>query len=84
MAPVERVLVARFCELTGYTPRAIEGKIRTGAWVEGSEYSRAPDGHVMVILEGYNRWAAGLVPGAPAGEGRNPDRLPLARASLAP
>ena len=45
-----------FEAVTGYTAKAIKRKIETGAWVEGREYRRAPDGHLLVDLVGYERW----------------------------
>lgn len=50
------VRVQAFCAHTGYTEKAVQEKIRTGAWVEGREYKRAPDRHILVDLEGYERW----------------------------
>jgi hypothetical protein len=54
------VLPAKFEERVGYTPKAIEIKIARAVWLEGFEYFKAPDGKITVIMEGYERWAAGL------------------------
>lgn len=57
--------VARFVRIkvaaaiTGYTERAIETKILRGVWLERHEYVRAPDGAILIDMEGYARWAAG-------------------------
>lgn len=53
------VLLVKFEELTGYTVRASEGKIATGVWVEGREFRRAPDGRILIDLEGFERWVEG-------------------------
>jgi hypothetical protein len=45
--------------LTGYSPNAVEKKIQSGAWTQGREYKRAPDGHVLVDMRGYERWVEG-------------------------
>lgn len=45
-----------FERLTGYTQKAVRRKIESGAWVEGREYRRAPDGHIIIDLHGYQRW----------------------------
>ncbi len=50
------VLIKKAAELTGYTPRAIEAKIAKGQWVEGREWIKAPDGHRMISLKGYQQW----------------------------
>jgi hypothetical protein len=42
--------------VTGYTVKAIERKIERGDWIEGQVWRRAPDGHIMVDLQGYERW----------------------------
>lgn len=54
--PARYVLIAKFEQLTGYTQKAVRMKIAEGKWVEGLEYKRAPDGHVLVDLQGYYRW----------------------------
>lgn len=45
-----------FESITGYTQKAIRRKIEEGIWLEGKEYRRAPDGHVLVDMEGYYKW----------------------------
>jgi hypothetical protein len=50
------VRIPRFCEDTGYTEKAVREKIRTGVWAEGIHYRRAPDGHILIDLEGYEKW----------------------------
>lgn len=44
---------------TGYTVEAIETKVKRGVWLLGKEYIRAPDGAVLIDMEGYERWAEG-------------------------
>jgi hypothetical protein len=53
------VLVAKFCAESGYTEKAVRRKIEDGVWVENQQFRRAPDGHIMVDLEGYARWVEG-------------------------
>ncbi len=45
-----------FERLTGYTQKAVRRKIEEGQWLEGKQYMRAPDGHILVDMEGYARW----------------------------
>jgi hypothetical protein len=59
LAPARYVRISLFEVLTGYSTKAIEGKIANGVWVEGREYKRAPDGHVLVDMKGYERWVEG-------------------------
>lgn len=51
--------VSKFCELTGWSDKAVRRKIEDGVWLEGKEYFRAPDGTVSIHIEGYNRWVEG-------------------------
>jgi hypothetical protein len=41
--------------ITGLTVDAIEGKIKTGVWVEGREYKRKGR-EVYVDMKGYEEW----------------------------
>ncbi len=45
-----------FESLTGYTQKAVRRKIEEGVWLEGREFMRAPDGHILVDLRGYEKW----------------------------
>ncbi len=51
------VIIKRFAELTGYTEKAVRRKIEDGVWLERREYLRAPDGRILMDLEGFQRWA---------------------------
>lgn len=46
-----------FCQETGYSEKAVTRKIEDGVWVEGREYVRAPDGRLLIDMDGFNRWA---------------------------
>ena len=50
------VRIVKFVELTGYTDKAVRRKIQEGVWVAGREYRRAPDGSILIDMEGYARW----------------------------
>lgn len=50
------VRIPKFCEFTGYTEKAVREKIRTGVWAEGLQYRRAEDGHILIDLQGYEKW----------------------------
>ena len=50
------VKLNRFELLTGYTEKAVRRKIEEGIWFEGREFRRAPDGHILVDLLGYEKW----------------------------
>lgn len=56
MSDVRYIQPKRFQELTGYTVKAVERKIASGVWREGHEYRKAPDGRILIDLEGYYRW----------------------------
>lgn len=54
--PIRYVKLTVFETLSGYTPRAVEGKISAGVWMEGREFRRAPDNHLVVDLVEYEKW----------------------------
>jgi hypothetical protein len=48
--------------MTGLSASAIRTKIARSIWVEGREYVRAPDGHLMIDLRGYEEWVQQVAP----------------------
>ena len=50
------VLILRFCELTGYTRVAVQRKIDRRQWRLGQILRKAPDGHLFVDLEAFEKW----------------------------
>jgi hypothetical protein len=68
---VRYVTIEKFSELTGYTPQAVYDKRRNGVWLDGSVVIKAPDGRLLVDLEGYEQW----VETALAGDGRPKRRM---------
>lgn len=59
IAPARYVRLPLFESISGYTQKAVRRKIDEGVWLEGQEYLRAPDGRILVDLEGYYKWAEG-------------------------
>ena len=56
IAPARYVRTNVFEAITGYSANAVEKKIQAGAWVEGREFRRAPDGHLLIDMRGYEQW----------------------------
>lgn len=56
LTPARYIRLPLFEAVTGYTEKAVRRKIDEGVWLEGKEFMRAPDGHVLVDMEGYYRW----------------------------
>ena len=50
------VLIPLFCAATGYTEKAVRRKIQSGVWLQGQVWRKAPDGHIVIDMEGYNKW----------------------------
>lgn len=50
------IRIPKFVDETGYTARAVETKISRGVWLEGKVYRRAPDGSILIDMEGYEKW----------------------------
>jgi len=53
------VTAKKFCELTGYTDKAVRGKISAGVWLEGQEFIHAPDNRILINMEAYDQWVMG-------------------------
>ena len=56
VAPARYVLLSLAEVVTGYSIKAMERKIERGDWTEGKVWRRAPDGHIVIDLQGYQRW----------------------------
>ena len=50
------VTIRKFCELTGYTEEAIRLKIKRGSWMENRVWRKAPDGRILISMEGFESW----------------------------
>lgn len=59
-----------FCQETGYSEKAVHRKIEDGKWTEGEQYVRAPDGRILVDMDGFNKWARGENNGGQNGNNR--------------
>lgn len=53
------IKLSQFCQLSGYTPKAVERKRQSGVWPEGVIWRIAPDGNVHVNWEAYQGWVKG-------------------------
>lgn len=56
---LRHVTIEKFAELSGYTPDATRSKIKRGDWLEGVVWVKAPDGRILIDLEGYEKWVSG-------------------------
>lgn len=56
MAPARYVLLPLAQLVTGYSVKAMQRKIERGDWIERQVWRRAPDGHIMFDIQGYERW----------------------------
>ena len=50
------VRIAKAAAETGYTEHAVRAKIADGTWPEGEVWIRAPDGRILISVEGYHKW----------------------------
>lgn len=55
-APAPYVRIRLAAAKTGYSEKAIRRKIESGVWIEGREYRKAPDGSILISMEGYAQW----------------------------
>lgn len=51
--------IPKFAAESGYTEDAIRAKIKQGVWLEGIVWKKAPDGRVLIDIEGYLVWVEG-------------------------
>ncbi len=57
--------IRKFSSESGYTEDAIRSKIRDGKWLKQSVWRKAPDGRILIDVEGYEAWVeTGYVPTA--------------------
>jgi hypothetical protein len=56
VTPTRYVTIGLAAQLTGYTAKAIEGKIDRGDWLENDVWIKAEDGRRLVDLRGFERW----------------------------
>jgi hypothetical protein len=64
LKPTRYVKLPRFEALTGYTEKAVRRKIEKGIWRERREFMRAPDGHILIDLMGFETWVENQFQGA--------------------
>lgn len=50
------VTIKKCSELTGYSEMAIRSKISDGVWLERNVWVKAPDGRVLINMDGYEAW----------------------------
>jgi hypothetical protein len=54
---LDRVLIRKFCELSGYGYDGIYKKCQNGVFNEGKEFFRAPDGRYLISISGFEKWS---------------------------
>lgn len=59
VAPARYVRLSLAAQITGYTVKALERKIETRYWPEGTVWRHAPDRSIMFDLLGYQKWVEG-------------------------
>jgi hypothetical protein len=56
VSPAPYVTIPLAAQVTGFTEKAIRRKIEEGVWLEGREFVKAPDGHILISIKGYSQW----------------------------
>jgi hypothetical protein len=54
---VRYLTIPKFSAESGYTEDAVRTKIRDGIWPEKLVWLKAPDGRILIDIEGYKEWA---------------------------
>jgi hypothetical protein len=60
IATARYVLLGVATAITGYSVKAMQRKIERGDWAEGKVWLRAPDGRILLSIEGFEKWVEGL------------------------
>ncbi|MCO2230279.1 excisionase [Pseudomonas aeruginosa] len=72
------VTVRKFASESGYSEDAIRSKLRDGIWRLGEIWIKAPDGRILIDVEGYESWVE------MGGEfGQSPNRVSKSRSCIA-
>lgn len=50
------VTIRKFAAESGYTELAIRAKIHDGIWMQDKVWRKAPDGRILIDVEGYHEW----------------------------
>jgi hypothetical protein len=58
---LRHLTIKKFSVESGYTPDAIRSKIKRGDWLQGQVWIKAPDGRILINIEGYEAWAQGRI-----------------------
>ncbi|QIL69546.1 excisionase [Diaphorobacter sp. HDW4B] len=56
VTPSRYVTIDLAVHITGFSRRAIEGKIARGVWLLGRQYKKA-DGGILIDIKEYEKWA---------------------------
>jgi hypothetical protein len=48
--------IRKFSSESGYTEAAIRAKIQDGTWMKDYVWRKAPDGRILIDVEGYEAW----------------------------
>lgn len=54
------VTIASAAARIGLSEKAIRRKIESSTWLEGHEFSKAPDGRIYIDVQAVARWQRGL------------------------
>lgn len=69
--------VRKFASESGYTEAAVRSKIADGTWVKYQVWRHAPDGRVLIDVEGYENWVE-------MGKPSSPSRIDKSRSGQSP
>jgi hypothetical protein len=54
---LRHVTIPKFSVESGYSEDAVRAKIKTGVWLEGDVWIKAPDNRILIDVEAFERWA---------------------------
>lgn len=54
------VTIRKFSQESGYSENAVRSKIAAGVWLQDIVWVKAPDGRILIDIDGYQAWVLGL------------------------
>ena len=52
---IDSLRIKKFCELTGWSEKAVRTRMSRGEWLDGREYTKI-NGTILISIMGYESW----------------------------
>ncbi len=55
---IDSLRIKKFCDMTGWTEKAVNHMISDGVWLDGKEYTRLKNKRLLISIKGYEDWVS--------------------------